>query len=75
MYGPDRLAAAFAELLRGHPRLDVPNVDVAVLEFHALVLYPHFAHAGYPAPLDPETADELIARGVAMFLAYYGRDD
>ncbi|GAA4963979.1 TetR/AcrR family transcriptional regulator [Yinghuangia aomiensis] len=73
-YGPDRLAAALAELLRGDPRLDVPNVDVAVLQFHALVLYPHFAHGGYPAPLDPETADELIARGVEMFLAYYGRD-
>ena len=77
-HGPDRarpaLAAAFERLIKTG-RLTMPDVDTAILQLYALVLYPHLVHATYGATLDPRTTDQLIESGVEMFLQYYAYED
>jgi AcrR family transcriptional regulator len=51
--------------------LDIPDIDLALVQLYALVLYPHFAHIAYGERIGEERARELIERGVDMFLTYY----
>ncbi|WP_290861676.1 TetR/AcrR family transcriptional regulator [Hamadaea sp.] len=73
-HGPDRarpaLAAAF-QRLTGAGRLAVTDIDVAILQLYALVLYPHLVHSAYGASIDAPTAERLVDSGVDMFLTYY----
>lgn len=77
-HGPDRagpaLAAAFERLIAAG-RLTMPDVDTAILQLYALVLYPHLVHSTYGATLDAHTTDQLIDTGVDMFLQYYAYRD
>ncbi|NUR48642.1 MAG: TetR/AcrR family transcriptional regulator [Hamadaea sp.] len=74
-HGPDRarpaLAAAFRRLAAAG-RLDMPDVDVAILQLYSLVLYPHLVHSAYGTTLDEDTTERLIDSGVDMILAFYG---
>ncbi|WP_067472315.1 TetR/AcrR family transcriptional regulator [Actinomadura hibisca] len=72
--GPARSAAAFGEVLgdlceRG--LLDVPDVEVAVVQFFGLTLYPHLIVSSIGTALAPELTDRLITDGVEMFLLRY----
>ena len=73
-HGPDRarpaLAAAFERLIAAG-RLTMPDVDTAILQLYALVLYPHLIHSTYGMTLDPQTTERLIDSGVDMFLSFY----
>lgn len=77
-HGPDRarptLAAAFERLIAAG-RLTMPDVDTAILQLYALVLYPHLVHSTYGATLDERTTGKLIDTGVEMFLQYYAYRD
>ena len=77
-HGPDRarptLAAAFERLIAAG-RLTMPDVDTAILQLYALVLYPHLVHSTYGATLDKRTTGKLIDTGVEMFLQYYAYRD
>ena len=72
--GPSRAAPALTEAFReliAEGRLDMPNVDVAIIQLYALVLYPHLIHSAYGVKLSAEVTEALIESGVDMFLVYY----
>ncbi|TDD54483.1 TetR/AcrR family transcriptional regulator [Kribbella antibiotica] len=77
-HGPDRaapaLAAAFERLI-ADDRLTMPDIDTAIVQLYALVLYPHLVHSTYGATVDPHTTSRLIDTGVDMFLQYYAYQD
>ncbi|MFE4517414.1 TetR/AcrR family transcriptional regulator [Kitasatospora sp. NPDC056651] len=75
-HGPGRfhttLGAALHRLVeRG--LLDIPDIDLAVLQLSGLVLSPHLVYSGYDNAPDTELTDRLITGGVDMFLSHYGR--
>ncbi|MFF5209275.1 TetR/AcrR family transcriptional regulator [Streptosporangium sp. NPDC000396] len=74
LHGPDRAKPALSDTFRklnAEGRLEIPDVDLAIIQFYALVLYPHLIHSAYGVTLPPATTDALINTGVDMFLAYY----
>lgn len=72
--GPERarpgLAAIFDRLV-AEGRLEMPDVDVAIVQLYSLVLYPQLIHNQYGTPLAAKVTEELITSGVDMFLMYY----
>lgn len=73
--GPARSAAAFGEFLndlcvRGH--LVIPDVELAVIQFFGLTLYPHLIAGSIGGTLPAELADRLVTSGVDVFLRQYG---
>ncbi|WP_246005293.1 hypothetical protein [[Actinomadura] parvosata] len=68
---PDRFAEPLATALAARDDLDIPRMELAIVQFYALVLYPHIVHSAYGDRLDPGFTDELITTGVDMFLKYY----
>jgi TetR/AcrR family transcriptional repressor of mexJK operon len=72
--GPDLTSAILAEEFRKRidaGELGIPDIDLALVQLYSLVLYPHFVHAAYGERLDETRTQNLISRGVDMFLAYY----
>jgi TetR/AcrR family transcriptional repressor of mexJK operon len=72
--GPDPTSAILVEEFRKRidvRELDIPDIDLALIQLYALVLYPHFAHIAYGERIDEKRAHELIDHGVDMFLTYY----
>ncbi|MFF4197965.1 TetR/AcrR family transcriptional regulator [Nonomuraea sp. NPDC001831] len=69
--GPNRFAEPLAQALNQRNDLRIPNMDLALVQFYALVLYPHIVHSAYGDTLDENFTDELITTGVDMFLSYY----
>ncbi len=75
--GPTRLHAVFATAMtrlgqRGV--LDIPDVELAVLQLSGLVLSPNLVYGAYGQSPGKKLADRLVVAGVDMFLAYYGID-
>ncbi|MFG3507044.1 TetR/AcrR family transcriptional regulator [Streptomyces sp. NPDC047821] len=70
--GPNRFAEPLAQALRAQPDLVIPDMELAITQFYALVLYPHIVHSAYGDMLDEEFSERLIAGGVDMFLGHYG---
>ncbi|GAA2101380.1 TetR/AcrR family transcriptional regulator [Streptomyces albiaxialis] len=71
--GPDRFARPLAAALESRTDLAIDDMEVAILQFYALVLYPHIVHSAYGERLTPDLAERLVERGVDMFLGYYRR--
>ncbi|MGW2178474.1 TetR/AcrR family transcriptional regulator C-terminal domain-containing protein [Streptomyces sp. NPDC001732] len=69
--GPERFAEPLGAALRACPELEIPDMEVAIIQFYALVLYPHVVHSTYGDRLSPTLTEQLIERGVDMFLGYY----
>jgi TetR/AcrR family transcriptional regulator, mexJK operon transcriptional repressor len=75
--GPARSAAAFGELLgdlceRG--QLTVDDVEVAVIQFFGLTIYPHLIVRSFGGALPDDLADRLLTDGVDLFLSRYGTE-
>lgn len=73
--GPAQSAVAMGELLadlcaRGH--LTVPDLEVAVVQFFGLTIYPHLITGSIGSDLPPDLADRLVTEGVDTFLSRYG---
>jgi AcrR family transcriptional regulator len=66
----DAMSAAFDQLI-AQGRLVIPDVEVAIIQFQALVLYPHLVYSTYGRSLSPEITEGLITQGVEMFLTHY----
>lgn len=64
------LAAEFRKRIDAG-ELNMPDIDLALVQLYALVLYPHFTHIAYGERIDRKRTQELINHGVDMFLAYY----
>jgi TetR/AcrR family transcriptional regulator, mexJK operon transcriptional repressor len=72
--GPRRFHATIGHALRalmGHGELDIPDVELAVLQLSGLVLSPHLVYGMYGEPPEHGLAERLIVSGVDMFLGYY----
>lgn len=72
--GPGRSAAALGEVLgelceRG--QLAIPDLEVAVIQFFSLTIYPHLIVSSFGATLRQDLGDQLITDGVDMFLSRY----
>jgi AcrR family transcriptional regulator len=71
---PQRFAPAIATVLQDltlRGELDVPNPELAVIQFYALTVYPHIVRSMFGISLDPPATEELLASGIDMFLSYY----
>ena len=71
---PQNLAPGIADALRdlsARGYIDVPNPDLAVIQFYALTICPHVVRSMFGTPFDPRVTEDLLTRGVDMFLKYY----
>jgi TetR/AcrR family transcriptional repressor of mexJK operon len=71
---PQRFAPVIADILRdlsGRGDLDVPDPDLAVIQFYALTVYPHIIRSMFGLQLDQRATEQLLTSGVDMFLSYY----
>jgi TetR/AcrR family transcriptional regulator, mexJK operon transcriptional repressor len=72
--GPSPTSAVLADEFRKrieNGELDIPDLELALTQLYALVLYPHFAHIAYGEQIARKRAHDLINQGVDMFLTYY----
>ncbi|MEU9126471.1 TetR/AcrR family transcriptional regulator [Streptomyces sp. NPDC048506] len=75
-HGPDRFHATLGAALRRLAErglLDIPDIDLAVLQLSGLVLSPHLVYSSYDNAPDAALTDRLITGGVDVFLSHYGR--
>jgi TetR/AcrR family transcriptional regulator, mexJK operon transcriptional repressor len=76
--GPERHHPAVAGALRqlvDKGRLDVPDIEVAVVQLYSLLLFPHLVFSAYGTSIDDSLTDRLITSGVDMFLGFYAPKD
>ncbi|MFI6316866.1 TetR/AcrR family transcriptional regulator [Nonomuraea sp. NPDC050556] len=74
--GPAQSAAALGELfcdLCERGQLAIADVEVAVVQFFSLTLYPHLIAGSIGSALPHELADRLLHEGVDLFLTRYQR--
>lgn len=64
------LSAAFRKLA-AQGRLEMDDVDLAIIQFQGLALYPHLIYSTYGKTLSRQMTEDLIRTGVEMFLSYY----
>ncbi|MFI6106811.1 TetR/AcrR family transcriptional regulator [Streptomyces sp. NPDC051310] len=73
-HGPAGHHPAVADALRAlaeRGMLTVPDLEAAVVQLYALLVFPHMVFGQYGADLDEDLTDRLITGGVDMFLTYY----
>jgi AcrR family transcriptional regulator len=66
---------AVADALRAlteRGRLRIPDLQVAIMQFYGLLVFPHMVFGSYGTQIDNDLTDRLIASGVDMFLGHYG---
>ncbi|MET9426356.1 TetR/AcrR family transcriptional regulator [Streptomyces sp. NPDC003036] len=76
-HGPAGHHPAVADALRtlaDRGRLAVPDLEAAVVQLYALLVFPHMVFGQYGADLDEDLTERLLASGVDMFLTYYGTE-
>lgn len=72
--GPGRFYPLLEDALRrlvARRALVIPDIEVAVLQVHALTLYPHLVASLYGDTLRPGLGERLIVQGVDLFLAHH----
>lgn len=75
--GPAHSAAALGQLfgdLCERGQLAIADIDVAVLQFFSLTIYPHLIAGTIGATLPGDLADRVITEGVEVFLSRYRHD-
>lgn len=73
-HGPAGHHPAVADALRSlaeRGRLDIPDLETAIIQLYALLVFPHMVFSSYGTALDDATTDRLITSGVDMFLGHY----
>ncbi|MCZ2523600.1 TetR/AcrR family transcriptional regulator [Streptomyces sp. HB2AG] len=76
-HGPAGHHAAVAEALRAlvdRGRLDIPDLETAIIQLYALLVHPHMVFGQYGTTIDDDLTDRLVTSGVDMFLGHYGAD-
>ncbi|MEU1574518.1 TetR/AcrR family transcriptional regulator [Streptomyces collinus] len=53
-------------------RLAIPDLQVAIIQFYGLLVFPHMVFSSYGTHIDEDLTDRLITSGVDMFLDNYG---
>ncbi|MFL5997623.1 MAG: TetR/AcrR family transcriptional regulator [Streptomyces sp.] len=74
-HGPEGHHPAVAGALRtlaDQGRLAIPDLEVAIIQLYALLVFPHMVFSTYGTHMDESLTDRLIVSGVDMFLGHYG---
>jgi TetR/AcrR family transcriptional repressor of mexJK operon len=53
-------------------RLVIPDLEAAIIQLYALLVFPHMVFSTYGTHIDDDLTDRLITSGVDMFLSHYG---
>jgi AcrR family transcriptional regulator len=53
-------------------RLVIPDLETAIIQLYALLVFPHMVFGSYGTHMDDGLTDRLITSGVDMFLSHYG---
>jgi AcrR family transcriptional regulator len=64
-------AGAALAKLAATGRLDIPDLEVAILQLYSLLVFPHLVFSAYGTGVDDGLADRLVTGGVDMFLSRY----
>jgi AcrR family transcriptional regulator len=56
-------------------RLEIADLQVAIIQFYGLLVFPHMVFSSYGTHIDEDMTDRLIISGVDMFLHHYGPPD
>ena len=67
--------AAALRALAEQGRLEIPDLQVAIIQFYGLLVFPHMVFSSYGTHIDEDLTDRLTTSGVDMFLAHYGPRD
>ncbi|TLS42750.1 TetR/AcrR family transcriptional regulator [Streptomyces montanus] len=73
-HGPEGHHPAVAGALRAladQGRLVIPDLEAAITQLYALLVFPHMVFSTYGAHIEDGLTDRLIVSGVDMFLGYY----
>ncbi|CAM5243030.1 TetR/AcrR family transcriptional regulator [Streptomyces aurantiogriseus] len=74
-HGPEGHHPAVAGALRAladQGRLVIPDLEAAIIQLYALVVFPHMVFSTYGTHIEDSLTDRLIVSGVDMFLGHYG---
>jgi AcrR family transcriptional regulator len=74
-HGSEAHHPAVADALRAlaaQGRLTIPDLDTAIIQLYALLVFPHMVFSSYGTHIDKDFTERLIVSGVEMFLGYYG---
>lgn len=74
-HGPEGHHPAVADALRTlaeQDRLVIPDLETAIIQLYALLVFPHMVFGSYGTRIDDDLTDRLITSGVDMFLSHYG---
>ncbi|MDN0199250.1 TetR/AcrR family transcriptional regulator [Streptomyces sp. S.PNR 29] len=74
-HGPEGHHPAVANALRAladQGRLVIPDLETAIIQLYALLVFPHMVFGSYGTHIDDDLTDRLITSGVDMFLSHYG---
>jgi AcrR family transcriptional regulator len=52
-------------------RLEIPDLDLAIIQLYSLLVFPHLVFSTYGTQVDDDVADRLVTGGVDMFLSFY----
>lgn len=77
-HGPEGHHPAVAGALRtlaDQGRLVIPDLEAAIIQLYALLVFPHMVFSTYGTHIDDDLTDRLITSGVDMFLSHYGAQD
>ncbi|MEV0490915.1 TetR/AcrR family transcriptional regulator C-terminal domain-containing protein [Streptomyces atratus] len=73
-HGPEGHHPAVADALRtlaDRGRLTIPDLETAIIQLYALLVFPHLVFSSYGTVIDDPVTDRLIISGVDMFLGHY----
>ncbi|CAL9617776.1 hypothetical protein SUDANB176_05773 [Streptomyces sp. enrichment culture] len=74
-HGPEGHHPAAAKALRAladQGRLVIPDLETAIIQLYALLVFPHLVFGSYGTHIDDDLTDRLLTSGVDMFLSHYG---
>ncbi|MGW3626145.1 TetR/AcrR family transcriptional regulator [Streptomyces sp. NPDC000880] len=74
-HGPEGHHPAVAGALRtlaDQGRLEIPDLEPAIIQLSALLVFPHMVFSAYGTHIDDDLTDRLITSGIDMFLNQYG---
>ncbi|MET9391243.1 TetR/AcrR family transcriptional regulator [Streptomyces sp. NPDC006624] len=73
-HGPEGHHPAVAKALRtlaAQGRLVIPDLEAAIIQLYALVVFPHLVFGSYGTRIDDNLTERLVTSGVDMFLDHY----
>ncbi|MFJ6686865.1 TetR/AcrR family transcriptional regulator [Streptomyces werraensis] len=73
-HGPEGHHPAVAHALRtlaDRGRLTIPDLEPAIIQLYALLVFPHIVFDLYGTDIDDDLTDRLVVSGIDMFLGFY----